>query len=211
MHHASNGRFIVFEGIDGTGKSTQLQLLAEELIKRNVQVVTTREPTQGPYGMKIRELYRDRTGCSPEEELGLFIADRRMHVEKILQPALQEGKVVLCDRYFLSTAAYQGANGLQVSEILAQNSFAPDPDLALLFEAPISLGIERITGSRGDILNDFEKAESLAKVAEIFRTLNLPYIRRIDASQTIETVRKNILNLVLPLLAPSSTLIPESV
>jgi dTMP kinase len=211
MHHLLQGRLIVFEGIDGTGKSTQLQLLAEELARRNIQVITTREPTQGPYGMKIRDLYRDRAGCSAEEELNLFIADRRMHVDQVVLPALQKGKVVLCDRYFLSTAAYQGANGLQVNEILAQNSFAPDPDLALIFEAPISVGIARITGIRGDVLNDFEKAESLAKVAEIFRSLDLPYIRRIEASESIETVRRNILHLVLPLLAPSSTPIPEPV
>lgn len=211
MHHLLKGRLIVFEGIDGTGKSTQLQLLAEELTRRAIEVVTTREPTQGPYGMKIRDLYRDRSGCSPEEELSLFIADRRMHVEKVLLPALREGKVVLCDRYFLSTAAYQGANGFQVSEILAENSFAPDPDLALIFDAPISVGIARITGSRGDVLNDFEKAEGLAKVAEIFRSLDLPYIRKIDASESIETVRRNILHLVLPLLAPSSPPLPEPV
>ena len=211
MHHTANGRLIVFEGIDGTGKSTQLRLLAAELMQRGIQVVTTREPTQGPYGLKIRELYLDRTGCTAEEELALFIADRRMHVEEVLLPALQSGKVVLCDRYFLSTAAYQGANGLDVGEILALNSFAPEPDLAFLFELPISVGIARITESRGDMPNDFEKAESLTRVAEIFRTLDQPYIRRIDASQPIEAVRQSVLSLVLPLLALASTPFPEPV
>lgn len=211
MHHTTRGRLIVFEGIDGTGKSTQLRLLAAELLQRSLQVVTTREPTQGPYGLKIRELYLDRSGCTAEEELGLFIADRRMHVEEVLLPALQGGKVVLCDRYFLSTAAYQGANGLDVGEILALNRFAPEPDLAFLFEIPISIGMARITECRGDMPNDFEKAENLARVAEIFQTLDQPYIRRIDASQSIEAVRQCVLAQVLPLLALPSTPVPEPV
>lgn len=199
----ATGRLIVFEGTDGTGKSTQIGLLADELSRRGHRVVATREPTQGPFGQQIRKLYLNRGSCTREEELELFIADRRMHVEELLQPALQSGKIVLCDRYFLSTAAYQGANGMDVASILARHGFAPEPDLAILFEAPVTLGIERITGGRGDQLNDFEKVDNLIRVSEIFAALDLPYIRRIDATQPIEAVRETILSLVLPLLATS--------
>jgi dTMP kinase len=199
----ATGRLIVFEGTDGTGKSTQIKLLADELSRRGHRVVATREPTQGPYGQQIRKLYLDRGSCTREEELELFIADRRMHVEELLQPSLQSGRIVLCDRYFLSTAAYQGANGMDVESILARHSFAPKPDLAILFEAPVALGIERITCGRGENLNDFEKVENLIRVSEIFAALDLPYIRKIDATQPIEAVRETILSLVLPLLAIS--------
>lgn len=202
MNGSPKGLLIVFEGIDGTGKSTQLRLLAEELRKRGFPVLTTREPTSGPFGQKIRNLYIDRNGCTPEEELNLFLEDRRQHVREVLDPALAAGQVVLCDRYFLSTAAYQGAHGFDVKEIIEKNRFAPDPDLALLFQAPPALGISRITKDRGDAPNDFEKAEDLARVSEIFNLLDHPSIRKIDATGSIDAVREKVLSLVLPLLSP---------
>jgi dTMP kinase len=107
----NKGLLIVFEGIDGTGKSTQMLLLARYLREKGLVVIETREPTNGQFGQKIRALYTNRNGISPEQELELFLADRREHVQNVLAPALREGKVVLCDRYFLSTAAYQGVVG----------------------------------------------------------------------------------------------------
>jgi dTMP kinase len=106
------GFFIIFEGIDGTGKSTQLHLLAEKLKQLDYAVVSTREPTNGPYGKKIRELFVDRTAATLEEELELFIADRDQHVQEVIAPALADGSIVICDRYYLSTVAYQGARGI---------------------------------------------------------------------------------------------------
>ena len=209
MSLPAKGLLIVFEGIDGTGKSTQLRLLAEELRKRGFPVLTTREPTNGPFGQKIRKLYLDRDTCTPAEELDLFLEDRRQHVREVLNPALAEGQVILCDRYFLSTAAYQGANGFDVGEIIEKNRFAPQPDLALLFQAPPDVGISRITRDRGDILNDFEKAENLARVSEIFNTLDHPSIRKINATRSISTIQNEILSMVLSLLSPSGSTIPE--
>jgi len=194
------GRLIVFEGTDGTGKSTQLKLLANALQEKGLAVVSTREPTDGKYGQQIRELYTGRGNVSLEEELNLFLADRQEHVESFLRPALHDGKIILCDRYYLSTIAYQGAAGLEPSMILNRNSFAPVPDLAILFHAPIAIGVKRITQNRGDTQNDFEKEGYLKKVAQQFELLNLPYIRRIDASGTIETVHREVLKLVLQLL-----------
>jgi dTMP kinase len=196
MITSPSGKLIVFEGIDGTGKTTQLSLLAKALSDRGLPVVSTREPTDGKYGKKIRELYRNRGSVNLQEELELFLADRREHVRELLGPTLQAGKIVLCDRYVLSTVAYQGAAGLDRDEIMAQNSFAPIPDLALLFQASPETGIARITGKRGESPNDFEQVETLTRVAEIFASLDQPYIRRIDATGTIATIHESVISAV---------------
>ncbi len=196
----NKGLLIVFEGIDGTGKSTQMSLLACFLKEKGLDIIETREPTNGQFGQRIRTLYANRDGVSREEELELFIADRQEHVQDMLMPRLQEGKIILCDRYFLSTAAYQGAVGFSPEEIIERNSFAPQPDLALLFYVPPQIGIERITTGRGETLNDFEQEASLQKVAAIFDSLKLPYIQRIDASGSIEAVHQAVLQAVTPFL-----------
>lgn len=189
------GKLIIFEGTDGAGKSTQIKLLAEYL-SENHQVITTFEPTNGPYGKEIRALYTNRSAKTKEEELELFLADRRQHVEELILPNLQAGNIVLCDRYYLSTVAYQGAIGFDTDEILAMNSFAPEPDLALLLHLPVDLGRERITKLRNEKTNDFEKKEMLERVSEIFLRLDLPYICKIDASAGIQevqtTIRQNV-------------------
>ena len=198
------GLLIVFEGTDGTGKSTQLELLFKAFHSRGYPVLATREPTSGQYGKKIRELYIKREEYSAEEELELFLADRREHVDNILLPALDQGKIIVCDRYFLSTAAYQGALGFDPESVLSRNSFAPDPDLALIFHAPVNTGITRITLARGDTLNDFEQIENLTKVAKIFAAIDRPYIKRINASGSIESVHQEVMNHISTLLAGSS-------
>ena len=196
----NKGLLIVFEGIDGTGKSTQMSLLASYLKKKGFTVIETREPTNGKFGRQIRALYTNRRGVSREQELELFLADRQEHVHTVLTPGLQDGNIILCDRYFLSTAAYQGAVGFSPAEIIEKNNFAPPPDLALLFYVPPKIGIERITAGRGDTLNDFEQEASLQKVAAIFDSLEFPYIRRIDATGSIESIQKSVLLAVTPLL-----------
>jgi len=197
------GFLIVFEGTDGTGKSTQLQLLYNVLKGKEYPVIVTREPTAGKHGQKIRQLYTNREKYSHKEELELFIADRREHVKELLNPALKQGKIVLCDRYFLSTAAYQGAIGFDPETVLAQNSFAPEPDLALLFQIPVDIGITRITSGRGDTPNDFEQAESLQKVADIFSAIDRPYIRKINAAGSIESIHQTVMNHVADLFCNS--------
>ena len=183
------GWLIAFEGIDGTGKTTQIELLAEVLRRRGLGVVATREPTDGQYGRKIRELYKNRKSVTPEEELALFLDDRREHVAQVIAPALAGGKVVLTDRYYYSTAAYQGAAGHDPQKIIAANElFAPVPDMVIMLEAPVSLGVHRVQKLRGETLNDFEQEETLARVAGIFADLKGENIRRIDGTGDAATV-----------------------
>ena len=193
---------VAFEGIDGTGKSTQIRLLAETLRDMGHNVQVTREPTDGPVGQRIRELFTSRAEVSQEEELELFLADRRQHVAEVIKPALSAGRIVLTDRYYLSTAAYQGAAGLDPAEIIRRNEqFAPVPDLVLLLVVPPALGVKRIRTLRGESLNAFEQEKELKKVAEIFDLLDRGYIRRIDASQSVEEVQRKVFAAVQQFLA----------
>lgn len=196
----SRGVLIVFEGIDGTGKSTQLALLSSSLKKDGYDVITTREPTDGRYGRQIRALYSNRVSVSREQELDLFLSDREEHVNEVIGPSLALKRIVLCDRYFLSTAAYQGAAGFDPLAIIERNNFAPMPDLALLLEISPEESIRRITEKRGDLLNDFEQLESLKQVDTIFSAMQLPCIRRIDASKTVGQIHQQIRITVTELL-----------
>ncbi len=190
----SKGRLIVFEGIDGTGKSTQINLLAEILTARGFEVVATREPTDGHFGKQIRQLYISRDGVSQEEELQLFIADRREHVNELINPALSEGKIVLTDRYYFSTVAYQGAAGMDPARILRLNEeFAPQPDLVLLLDIPASEGVRRIQTLRQETLNAFEQEENLEKVSTVFKSLKEHYIKTIDGTKSIDDVHSEIM------------------
>jgi dTMP kinase len=196
------GILIAIEGIDGTGKSTQLRLLAEELSRRGIEVVATREPTNGPYGRKIRELYGNRRQASPGEELELFLADRRQHVREVIEPALAEGKVVITDRYYFSTAAYQGAAGQDPEEIVKKNElFAPVPDLVFLLVLPPAVGVDRIRSLRREELNDFEQEHELCKVAAIFDRLARPFLFRLDGQKSVEEINRRMLARLEQLLA----------
>src|SRR5690606_9901276 len=136
----------------GTGKSTQTKRLAEWLRGHGREVVLSREPTDGPWGTKLRE--SAATGrLSPADELNYFLNDRRQHVEETILPALHTGKFVVLDRYYFSSMAYQGARGGDPEEIRRLNeAFAPPPDLLLILDLEVDLALERI-GRRGEVAN----------------------------------------------------------
>lgn len=184
--------FIVIEGIDGTGKSTQARLLAEWLREQGREVVLDFEPTRGPHGMKLRESF---TGgrLAPEDELALFIADREEHVAQVITPSLAEGKVVILDRYYFSNMAYQGAIGFDPQEIRRRNeAFAPVPDLLFILDLDTDTALARI-GGRGDETNEFEKREDLERCRGIFLSLkDEPFVRVIDASKAMDEVQEQL-------------------
>jgi dTMP kinase len=194
------GLLIVFEGLDGCGKSTQLQRLAKALEARGLDVVTTRQPTDGPVGRKIRAMAQSGERVPPETELEWFMEDRREHLRDTVAPALAAGSVVLSDRYFLSSVAYQGARGLDPQQILrdSEREF-PLPDLALLFEIEAELGIRRIAERGGVAEPVFEEQEFLSEAAKIFADLDRPYITRIDARPDPETIHRVVLDRVAAL------------
>jgi dTMP kinase len=187
-----NGLFIVLEGIDGTGKSSQARRLGEWFEKQGRDVVLSREPTDGPWGRKLRE--SAATGrLSPQDELQYFLNDRRQHVEEVITPALAAGKVVILDRYYFSTMAYQGARGFDPAEIRRMNEeFAPVPDILLILDLDVDTAHARI-GHRGDSTNEFEKHESLTRCREIFLSLkDEPFVRVIDSNAPLDEVSARI-------------------
>ena len=125
---------------------------------------------------------------APEDELELFIRDRRQHVEEVIAPALDRGALVLLDRYYFSTAAYQGARGADPEAVLARNeAFAPVPDLVLLLDCDPLVSLERVR-RRGGVADEFEKLEELQAVRRIFLSLRHPFILLVDASRPSEVV-----------------------
>ena len=174
------GRLIAFEGLDGSGKSTQLERLAARLRAAGCDVVTTHEPTTFPSGQRIREMARSGQPLAPEEELRWFVEDRRVHVDEVITPALRTGKIVLTDRYYLSTVAYQGARGLDFEQILADSEAEfPIPDLVLLLEIDPQIAYERVHARGAAIEGVFEKREFLSRVASVFDALDCTYVERI--------------------------------
>lgn len=199
------GYLIAFEGIDGTGKSTHCHLLTEYLQSNGLPVLRLREPTQGPWGRKIRNLLdRGRGEISPEEELTWFVNDRKEDVERNIRPALDQKKIVLMDRYYFSTAAYQGALGLNPQTILRENeAFAPVPDRVFIFAAPLPVCLERIRQSRNSGPDAFEKLDYLEKVQKIFDTFTGPRFRRVDSSVSQEKVQARLRDAMIALLPGS--------
>ncbi len=185
--------FIVIEGIDGTGKSTQARRLADHFLSLGRTVLLSREPTDGPWGTLLRN--SAETGrLSPEEELETFLKDRRQHVEEKIRPALEKGEIVILDRYYFSTMAYQGARGFDPTEIRKRNeAFAPIPDLLLILDLEVEKAIFRI-GGRGDTINEFEQHSNLTRCREIFLSLaDEPFARVIPTNCTPDEVTKRIL------------------
>lgn len=162
MNRDDPGLLIVFEGIDGSGKTTQSALLCGFLEACGEAVVKSKEPTDGPWGRAIRQSATSGR-LSPSEELRHFMEDRKEHVRDLILPALQDGKVVVLDRYFYSTIAYQGARGYQIEHLTAQMlEIAPVPDVVFLLDVPPEVGLSRIAEGRGETPNMFENAPGLS-------------------------------------------------
>ncbi|MFI5314292.1 MAG: dTMP kinase [Myxococcota bacterium] len=182
------GRFIVFEGIDGSGKSEQVRRLATWLRAERHAVVSTREPTDGEWGRTYRAWGRGEFEAAPDEVLGWFLADRREHVAGVIRPALERGEVVVCDRYRDSTRAYQAAQGIdrvRLRELFAAAEF-PEPDLVLWLRVPVATALARMGKAAEE---RFERADFLFRVDAEYERLGLTPL---DASGDPDAVERAV-------------------
>ena len=196
------GLFITFEGADGCGKTTQLNLLKDYLEKKNFKVKTTREPGAAGLGEKIREILLNYDGeVAFQCESFLFLADRAQHIETIVNPAVENGEIVLCDRHTDSTVAYQGyGRGLDIEQINMLNNIATGgrkPDLTLVFDVDIQTSMQRV-GSEKD------RMESAG--TDFFNRVRNGYleiakkepqrVKVIDSTLSIDNVHSQVLNII---------------
>ena len=201
------GFFITFEGNDGSGKSSVIGAIKEELEKLNIDVLLTREPGGSKIAEKIRKIILDKDNLEmdPKTEALLYAASRREHIVHTVKPALKEGKVVLSDRYLDSSLVYQGiARNLGVEEVYNLNDFAVEgflPDLTIMIAVRPEVGMARIKNNRGELDRlELEKMEFHNMVYEGYKTIGERYPNRIvmiNGEQTKEQVIKEAKQIVL--------------
>lgn len=198
------GLFIVFEGVDGAGKSSQLARLAERLSASGREVVRLVEPTHGPIGAEIRRRAREGPPLGAREELDLFLADRRGNVDDNVRPALARGAAVVQDRYYFSTAAYQAARpelGLGPDEVVALHApWAPRPDVVLLLDLPVASGLERVARrGPGDAFEEVGRQEAVRRTFLALAAAD-PAFAVIDAAGDEAQIAERVWAAVAPLL-----------
>lgn len=202
MRKNNKGFFIAIEGIDGAGSSTQTKLLVNRLKEMGYDSVFTKEPNpEGKIEAVIRSFLKEPSGV-PELDALLFAADRIHHITYFIRPWLDEGKVVVTDRYLESSIAYQTSQGLDEEWILTINKGAIRPNLTIILDIDPVISLRR----KGVLHDRFENVEFLRKVRTKFleRASKMRY-HVVDASKSIEEVHKEIFDLVLNAMQESST------
>ncbi|MDQ3323344.1 MAG: dTMP kinase [Acidobacteriota bacterium] len=206
------GKFITFEGIDGSGKTTQLQMLASRLQIEGFDVLTTMEPGGTPLGRRLRAAFLEtEETVAPLAELLLFAADRAQHVDFLVKPAIAEGKIIISDRYADATFAYQGAgrgfSEATVNQVIALATGNLKPDLTLFFDLPIEDALERTTNRSTDGAQknrmDKETAEFYKRVRRAYLTIaerEPARFRVINAIGSTEEVHARVAEIVTQFL-----------
>ena len=188
--------FIVFEGIDGSGKSTQAKLSFDYLKKHNCDAVFFAEPSSGKYGQLIRKELASKKELDADYMLNLFIKDRQDDVDNNILPSLNEGKIVVLDRYYYSNAAYQGAMNLDTETILQQNIMQnfPKPDRVYFIDISVQTAMERINARLSNSKEVFEKFPFLEKVKANYSKLIDESFLVVNAERGIDDIHKEIVN-----------------
>ncbi|MEK6796703.1 MAG: dTMP kinase [Spirochaetota bacterium] len=193
------GKLIVFEGIDGSGKSTQADMLYQRLDREGQHSVLLSEPTRTGHGKTIRDSFTGER-FSPEEELRLFTLDRKDDLRNNILPVLLRGDIVVLDRYYYSTAAYQGARGLDWKTILCdQELFVYRPDILFLVDIPVTTAIERIRSARGGG-NSFEAADYLERVRSLFLSMRYEYLHVLSGERPAADLADDIYGIIAGIL-----------
>ncbi|NPA49140.1 MAG: NTPase [Thermodesulfobacteria bacterium] len=196
------GLLIAVEGLDGAGKSTLLKRLASTLSERGYKTLLTREPTSGEWGQKIREHLAAGSKISPQAMAELFLRDRREHAKNFLLPNLEKKQIILCDRYYISTMAYQGACDLDPEQLKRQNeTWAPVPDVVLYLRVPLDQALERVSKRSLYKPEAYETRDFLARVERLYEEA-LKHFKHVvvDASRQEDEVLEESLKALEPYL-----------
>ena len=193
------GKFITLEGIEGSGKSTSLDTISKCLETLNIEFIITKEPGGGPLGKDLRKILLDKkTSISSEVELLLMMADRKNHIENIVEPSLEKGIWVISDRYLDSSYAYQGG-GRQINvskiDLLTELLKLPIPDLTLLFDLSPEMALQRAKNRSELDRFESEPMDFHQRIREAYLTLANDNIERyivIDASKDIQNVKDQV-------------------
>ncbi len=191
MDNSYEGKFIVIDGLDGSGQSTQVSCLADFL---GQETVITKEPTKdSEAGRKIRKILEEHIELDPLEFQKLYVQDRKEHLNNLIIPALEQGKTVISDRYFFSTFAFGTAHGSNLEQLVELNNEFLYPDVTFLLKVSPKICIERIK-KRGSHIDLFEKEEKLSKVWDVYKTLPSRFknIHIIDGEHSVEEVFRQI-------------------
>lgn len=200
------GLFITFEGADGCGKTTQLNLLKKYLENKGYEIVLTREPGGKGLGEKVREILLNYDGdVSDRCESFLFLADRAQNIDIIVNPAIEQGKIVLCDRHTDSSVAYQGyGRGLDIEQIDKLNNLATNgkkPDLTLVFDVDIETSMARVGKEKDRMENSGNEFFNRVRNGYLELAKKEPQrIKVVDSTKTIEEIHKNVVNIVEKIL-----------
>jgi len=203
------GKLITLEGIDGSGKSTQMRMLAEELRLRKFDVVTTMEPGGTSLGRRLRQAFLETTeNVSPRAELLLFAADRAQHVDFLIRPSLNEGKIVISDRFADATFAYQGAGrGFPpetVNEVILLATDGLKPDLTIFLDLPVDKAIGRAGNRTGNNRMDSENAAFYERVRNAYLEISKREPERfkvLPAAESREAIHSRVVDLVVGFLS----------
>ena len=192
------GKFIVVEGLDGSGKNAQIELLVDYLRANGREVIVTKEPTiDSGAGRKVKQVLRQEIKVEPLELQSLYVQDRKEHLENKIIPALKEGKFVVSSRYAFSTFAYGASDGLDTDFLVKMNEQFLLPDLTVIIDVLPESCILRIEG-RGEPKELFEKREKLAKVNKFYKKMPKMFenVIIIDGEKTIPEVFEEIKKLL---------------
>ena len=193
------GKFITLEGIEGSGKSTSLDTISKILETLDIEFIITKEPGGGPLGKDLRKILLDKkTFISPEVELLLMMADRKNHIDNIVEPSLEKGVWVISDRYLDSSYAYQGG-GRQIDtskiDLLTELLKLPIPDLTILFDLSPEIALERAKNRSELDRFESEPIDFHKRIREAYLYLAADNVERyvvIDASKDIENVKDQV-------------------
>jgi dTMP kinase len=198
----SKGFFIAFEGVDGSGNTTQSKLLCKYLESKGQKVMMTKEPTDNPIGKTIRDVLQHRLKTSPLALQLLFVSDRAHHIFEEVGPALNLGKTVITDRYMFSTMAF-GALDVEMEFLMQLNSRFLVPDITFIIDVPAEVAIGRVemrlkASKSKDGPELFEKVEKSRKIRENYRKVAVMYpnVHIIDGNRPIDSVAKDVRKVV---------------